>query len=314
MRVLFLGTPAFAALPLRALVAAGHEVVGVVTQPDRPAGRSRTPQAPPVKVAAVELGLPVLQPATLRDPAMVERLRAFQPEVGVVAAYGEILRKDMLDIPPLGYLNIHPSLLPLYRGPTPVAAAILAGDEITGVSIIRLVRAMDAGPIVAQATLPMPPDARSGPLTDELFTIGSQLLVGVLPLYASGELQPQPQDEHQATYCTLLRKEDGLLDWTLPALVIERAIRAYDPWPGAFTLWQGQPLKIGAARVDADWPGGALPGTVLDAPTLRVATGSGALEILEVQPAGKRQMAGLDWLRGQRGLVGQRLGASVEPA
>lgn len=308
MRIIFLGTPSFAAIPLRALVAAGHEVVGVVTQPDRPAGRARTLQPPPVKVAAAELGLPILQPPTLKDDAVVQQLRDLQPDVGVVAAYGEILRQRVLDIPPLGYLNIHPSLLPLYRGPTPVAAAILGGDEITGVSIIRLVRAMDAGPIVAQATVALPRAARTGPLTDELFAIGAQLLAGVLPLYASGELQPQPQDDSQATYCKLLHKDDGRIDWSLPALVIERAIRAYDPWPGAFTTWQGQPLKLGAARVDADWSGAEPPGSVLDAPGLRVATGSGALELLEVQPAGKRMMPGEDWLRGQRGIAGQRLG------
>jgi methionyl-tRNA formyltransferase len=308
MRVLFLGTPTFAALPLRALVAAGHEIVGVVTQPDRPVGRSKQLHAPPVKQAAVELGLPVFQPASLRDEASVQMLHALRPEVGVVAAYGEILRKNVLDIPPLGYLNVHPSLLPLYRGPTPVAAAILNGDAITGVSIIRLVRAMDAGPIIAQATLPLAPDARSGPLTDELFAIGAQLLTGVLPLYASGELQPQPQDESQASYCKLLHKTDGRIDWTLPALMIERMVRAYDPWPGAFTTWQDQPLKIGTARVAADWHGAATPGTVLDTPTLQVATGSGALELVELQPAGKRMMAGRDWLRGQRGLIGQQLG------
>lgn len=308
MRILFLGTPAFAAIPLRALAAAGHEIVGVVTQPDRPAGRAKTLQAPPVKQVAIELGLPVLQPATLKDEAVVQQLRDLQPEVGVVAAYGEILRKNVLEIPPLGYLNIHPSLLPLYRGPTPVAAALLAGDEITGVSIIRLVRAMDAGPIVAQATIELDRAARTGALTDQLFTIGAQLLTGVLPLYASGEVQPQPQDESQATYCKLLSKDDGRIDWALPALVIERAVRAYDPWPGAFTTWQGQPLKLGAARVDADWSGAEEPGTVLDGTGLRVATGSGALEIVELQPAGKRMMPSGDWLRGQREIVGQIFG------
>jgi len=307
MRVLFLGTPAFATLPLRALVAAGQDVVGVVTQPDRPAGRSRTPQAPPVKQAALELGLPMLQPATLRDEAVVEQLRQLRPDVGVVAAYGEILRRNVLEIPPLGYLNVHPSLLPLYRGPTPVAAAILAGDDVTGVSIIKLVRAMDAGPIVAQATVPLPRDARAGPLTDELFQIGSQVLVNVLPLYADGTLQGQAQDDGQATYCKLLTKDDGRVDWTQPALVLERVVRAYDPWPGAWTTWQGQQLKIGAARIDADWHGDAEPGTVLEGAALRVATGSGALEIVELQPAGKRMMSARDWLRGQRTLVGQRL-------
>lgn len=308
MRILFLGTPAFAAIPLRALVAAGHEIVGVVTQPDRPSGRSKALQSPPVKVAAVELGLPILQPATLRDETVVQHLRDLQPDVGVVAAYGEILRKNVLDIPPLGYLNIHPSLLPLYRGPTPVSAAILSGDEITGVSIIRLVRAMDAGPIVAQATLPLPRDARTGPLTDELFEIGAQLLAGALPLYASGELEPQPQDESQATYCKMLSKEDGRIDWTQPALVIERATRAYDPWPGAFTTWQDQPLKIRAARVDSEWSGDAAPGTILEGAELRVATGSGALALHEIQPAGKRMMPAQEWLRGQRDLNGQQFG------
>ncbi len=308
MRILFLGTPAFAVHPLRALYEAGHEIVAVVTQPDRAAGRSRTKQAPPVKVAAVDLGIPILQPPTLKEPAVVQQLQALQPEVGVVAAYGELLRKNVLEIPLLGYLNVHPSLLPLYRGPTPVAAAILAGDDITGVSIIKLVRAMDAGPILAQATVPLPPDARTGPLTDELFQFGAQLLVGILPLYASGELAPRPQDDSQATYCQLLNKEDGRVDWSQPATAIERAVRAYDPWPGAWTTWQGQMFKIGAARVETGWRGAEPPGTLLPAPTLQVATGSGALELLEVQPAGKRMMPGRDWLRGQHGAVGQSFG------
>ncbi len=312
MRILFLGTPAFAALPLRALVNAGHDVVGVVTQPDRPAGRSRTPQAPPVKQAAAELSLPVLQPVTLRDDAVVDQVRQLRPDVGVVAAYGEILRRTVLDIPPLGYLNVHPSLLPLYRGPTPVTAAILSGDDITGVSIIKLVRAMDAGPIVAQATVPLARDARAGPLTDELFAIGSEVLVNVLPLYADGTLQPQAQDDGQATYCKLLSKDDGRIEWMQPALAVERAVRAFDPWPGAWTTWQNQQLKIGSARVDADWTGTEAPGTVLDGAVLRVATGSGALEIVELQPAGKRMMAARDWLRGQRDVVGQRLGNGEE--
>lgn len=309
MRILFLGTPSFAVIPLRALVAAGHEIVGVVTQPDRPAGRSKALQAPPVKVAAVELGLPILQPATLNDEHMVEMIRALQPDIGVVAAYGEILRKRVLELPPLGYLNLHPSLLPLYRGPTPVSAAIMAGDEITGVSIIKLVRAMDAGPILAQATIPLPSDARTGPLTERLFEIGADLLVGVLPLYARGELQPQPQDEAQASYCRMLTRADGRIDWSLPALVIERMTRAYDPWPGAWTTWRGQVLKIGAARVDPEWRGDDAPGTIVDAQAGKVATGSGALVLLEVQPAGRRMMSARDWLRGQRDL---QVGAALD--
>ncbi len=307
MRVLFLGTPSFAVRPLQRLVEAGYEIVGVVTQPDRPAGRSRTLQPPPVKQAALELGLPVLQPETLRDDAVVAQLRALQPDAGVVAAYGEILRRAVLELPPLGYLNIHPSLLPLYRGPSPVAAAILQGDSVTGVSIIRLERAMDAGPILAQATLPLDPSARTGPVTEQLFAIGADLLVGVLPLYAAEELVPEPQDHARATVTRMLAKEDGRLDWNLTALVLERTVRAYDPWPGAWTTWEGQQIKILQASVEAQVVDSA-PGTILDAPGLLVATGDGALHLREVQPAGKRPMAGADWKRGQRELRGTRLG------
>lgn len=307
MRVVFLGTPAFAALPLRALVAAGHEVVGVVTQPDRPAGRGGALQPPPVKVVANELGLPVLQPATLKDPAAVEELRALGPEVGVVAAYGEILRQKVLDLPPLGYLNIHPSLLPLYRGPSPVAAAILAGDDMTGVSVMLLERAMDAGPILAQAVVPLPRTARAGPLTDELFGLGADLLIRVLPLYKSGELQPIAQDHSAATFSGMLSKADGALDWTLPALVLERKVRGLDPWPGAWTTLYTSQIKILAAQVDpehVDLP----PGSLVPGSTLRVATGSGLLELTSIQPAGKRPMAGTDWLRGLRDRDQVRLG------
>ncbi len=307
MRILFLGTPAFAAIPLRSLVAAGLEVVGVVTQPDRPAGRGGSMQAPPVKLAATELGLRVLQPATLKEPAVIEQLAALQPDVGVVAAYGEILRKAVLSLPPLGYLNIHPSLLPLYRGPSPVSAAIRAGDAVTGVSVMLLERAMDAGPILAQAVVSLPAKARSGPLTEELFHIGAELLVRVLPLYANGELHAVPQDHSQATFSTLLTKADGELDWQEPALVLERKLRAFDPWPGVWTTVAGAPLKILAAIVEptqADAP----PGTVLPGDRLLVATGSGMLELQTVQPAGKRPMAGTDWLHGLRDRGAVRLG------
>lgn len=307
MRVLFLGTPSFAVKPLQRLVEAGHEIVSVVTQPDRPVGRSRTPQPPPVKQAALELGLPVFQPETLRDEAAIQHLRALQPDVGVVAAYGEILRRAVLDIPPLGYLNIHPSLLPLYRGPSPVAAAILAGDEMTGVSVILLERAMDAGPILAQTALPLDPLARTGPLTEQLFALGADMLVGVLPLYAAGELVPTPQDHSRATITKMLSREDGRLDWTQPAILLERAVRAYDPWPGTWTTWQEQPLKILKASV-REHSAESEPGTVLDAPGLLVATGKDALQLDEVQPAGKRAMSGDDWKRGQRNVVGARLG------
>ncbi len=312
MRVLFLGTPSFAALPLRRLIEAGHEVVAVVTQPDRPAGRSRTPQPPPVKQAALELNVPVLQPATLRDPEVIAQLRDLEPEVGVVAAYGEILRRAVLDIPPLGYLNIHPSLLPLYRGPAPVAAAIRNGDATTGVSVMLLERAMDAGPILAQATFPLDGTERTGPLTDELFAIGSDLLVGVLSLYAAGDLEPTPQNPERVTFTSMLGKEDGRLDWTLPAEHLERLVRAYDPWPGTWTLFGGQPLKVLAATVvsmEHDSPAGTILGSSTgNTSDILVATGQHALRLDTIQPAGKRAMSGADWKRGQPNLVGTVLG------
>jgi methionyl-tRNA formyltransferase len=260
-------------------------------------------------VAAQRLELPIFQPETLRDPSVVTHLANLRPDIGVVAAYGEILRRTVLDIPPLGYLNIHPSLLPLYRGPAPVAGAILAGDSETGVTIMKLDTGMDSGPILAQATVPLPPTARSGPLTDELMRLGARLLLEVLPAYAAGQLEPRPQDHSQATVTRLFKKADGLIDWSLPALVIERMIRAYDPWPGTFTTWHGQPVKVLSAAVQPDMAHSDLPGTILDSDaTLLVATGSGALELLTVQPAGKRPMPGQAWLRGQQNAQGARFG------
>ncbi len=300
MRILFLGSPSFAVHALEALIAAGHEIVGVVTQPDRPAGRERRLTPPPVKVAAQAHNLPVLQPETLRDPAVIDALSALQPEVGVVAAYGEILRRAVLQIPPLGYLNIHPSLLPLYRGPTPVASAILAGETVTGVTIMLLDPGMDSGPILAQAVVDLPPTARTGPLTDELFRIGAQLLVETLPRYARGEIEPRPQDHSRATVTKMLKKEDGRIDWSLPAIIIERMTRAYDPWPGAYTFWRGQPLRIISAAVVAN-ESTASPGTVIgrsERGNPLVQTGGDVLELLEVQPASRRIMSGSAWLVG----------------
>ncbi len=312
MRVMFLGSPDFATTPLEALADAGYTIVSVVTQPDRPSGRGRGPTPPPVKLAAQRLGLPVYQPRTLRDPDVIAHLTTLRPDIGIVAAYGEILRKNVLAIPSLGYLNIHPSLLPLHRGPTPVAGAILAGDSETGVTIMKLDLGMDSGPILAQATVDLPPTARTGALTQELFQIGSQLLLEVLPLYADGRIEPRPQDPSQSTVTRMLRKEDGKIDWKHPALFIKRMIHAYDPWPGAFTIWRSQHLKLLSAIVRPDQAGDATPGTIIAADRLLVATGSGALEALEIQPAGKRLMTGQEWLRGQRNALGQRFDTEFE--
>jgi methionyl-tRNA formyltransferase len=310
IRVVFLGTPDFAAIPLEALANdQRYMVVGVVTQPDRPAGRGRAPEPPPTKQVAQRLGIPVLQPETLRDPSVVAQLAALRPDAGVVAAYGEILRKDVLAIPPLGYLNIHPSLLPLHRGPAPVAGAILAGDEQTGVTVMRLESKMDAGPILAQQRVPLAPDARAGELTRALFELGAALLVETLTPYAAGQIVPVPQDESQTSYTRLLQKSDGAIDWGAPAIQIERMTRAHDPWPGAWTSWREQPLKIIGARAQAGWQGDTPPGTLLDySDGLWVATGAGALELLLVQLAGKRALPAIDWRRGLRDIAGARLG------
>jgi methionyl-tRNA formyltransferase len=311
MRVIYLGTPDFAVIPLRALLDDPRfEVVGVVTQPDRPTGRGGTVQPPPVKQAVLGLDLPVIQPETLRDPAEIARLAALRPDVGVVAAYGEILRRAALQIPPLGYLNIHPSLLPRHRGPAPLTGAILAGDTETGVSVMRLTGKMDAGPILAQRRVPLPPDARAGALTEQLFHQGAALLLEVLEPYAAGALQPAPQDEAQATYTRLLARSDGLIDWSAPAEQIERLTRAYDPWPGAFSAWRGQALKIIAARPQP-WRGDLPPGSLIDRrDAVLVATGAGALELLTVQPAGKKPMPADAWRRGLRESGDLRLGAA----
>jgi methionyl-tRNA formyltransferase len=300
VRLLFLGTPQPAALVLERIVRDGrHTIVGVITQPDRPAGRGGQPQAPPVRRMADTLGLGALvaQPATMRDAAMRDWITATHADVGIVAAYGEILQRDVLSLLPHGYLNIHPSLLPRYRGPAPVSAAILAGDAATGVSLIRLTRRMDAGPIIAQATVLLPDDARTGPLTDALFALGADVLLAALDALARGAMTERAQDEAAATYTRLLTRDDGRISWEQPAQQIERMVRAYDPWPGAWCLWRGAPLRILDAAVDPA-PTDAPPGCIL--PDMGIATAAGQLVMRVVQPAGRRAMTAADWWRGQR--------------
>ena len=309
-RIVFMGTPDFAVPSLQAL-ARDHQVVGVVTQPDRPAGRGRRLVAPPVKEAAGALGLEVIQPPTLRRPEAVERLVAWRPDLVVVAAFGQILRPEVLAIPPHGCLNVHASLLPRYRGAAPIPAAILAGDERTGVTIMRMDEGLDTGPMLAQADWPIRPDDTTGSLTADLARLGASLLVEALPGWLEGRIAPRPQDDSQATYCRTLQKEDGLLDWALTASHLDRQVRACDPWPGAYTAWAGQRLKILRARPlpGRPGPGGAGPGRVVDlAPGTGVVTGEGVLELLEVQLAGKSAMDVHAFAQGRRDFVGSTLG------
>jgi methionyl-tRNA formyltransferase len=310
-RVVFMGTPKFA-LPALEALASTHEIVGVVTQPDRPARRGKSLTPSPVKQIALERGLPLMQPRSLREPEAFAQLAAWQPEVIVVAAFGQILRQDVLDLPPHGCLNVHASLLPRWRGAAPVAAAILAGDTTTGVTIMKMDAGLDTGPILKRSEpVAIKPDETRERLEDRLAQLGAELLVKTLDAYLRGSLQPQPQPEEGVTYARQLRKEDGLLDWSRPAVELDRQVRAYNPWPGAYTFWQGQQLKIVQAAPQPAWRGETPPGTVVAlADGVAVATGEGALHLLQVQLAGKRPMSMAAFICGQRECVGSRFGAT----
>jgi methionyl-tRNA formyltransferase len=309
VRVVFHGTPEFAVSSLRALHGSPRtEVALVVTQPDRPAGRGRrlTPSA--VKAFALERGLPVFQPERLRGPEVVERLRAADADLFVIAAYGQILRQAVLDIPRHGCLNVHPSLLPRHRGSSPIAAAILAGDERTGVTIMLTDRGMDTGPILAQEVVPLGREGTTASLTPRLADLAADLLLRTIPGWVAGEIAPQPQDEGAATLSRLFTKEDGALDWSRPALELERQVRALNPWPRAYTFANGKRLLVLLAHaVDEAGPG--TPGTVFAGPgrMLLVATGDGALRFDLVQPEGGREVSGQQYLGNNPGLVGSRL-------
>jgi methionyl-tRNA formyltransferase len=317
MRIVFFGSPDFALPSLEALLALAHEVVAVVSQPDRPAGRGHTATPPPVKRLALARGLPVLQPEKVSDPESVATLSALEPDVFVVAAYGQILRQRLLDVPRRGILNVHASLLPRWRGASPIAAAILAGDEVTGVTLMEMVRALDAGPMVARIEMAISPHDTTGTLEPRLAEAGAALLAESFDPWASGQLSPVPQDESLVTYAPQLTRADALIDWSQPAVEVWRRIRALNPWPVAHTRWRGQELRIHEA-----WPlshdSGELPGTVLpptslppeaDDPqvTFAVATGAGSLAIRHLQRPGKRALSGAEFLRGQRDFVGERL-------
>lgn len=303
-----MGTPQFAVPSLLALCER-HQAVGVVTQPDRPAGRGRCVTPSPVKETALAQGIAVYQPQTLRTAEAIEPLARWQPEVIVVAAFGQILPPAVLALPPHGCLNVHASLLPRYRGAAPIPAAILAGDEMTGVTLMRMDEGMDTGPILAQADLPVAAGDTAGSLTTQLAELGARLLVDLLPGWLAGEVAARPQDAARAIYCKPLKKQDGLLDWSAPAVQLDRQVRACHPWPGAYTTWRGQVLKIARARPRPEWAGEGRPGTVVLLPEgLGVVTGQGLLELVEVQAAGKKPMPAGEFVRGQRGLGGAVLG------
>ncbi len=315
-----MGSPSFAVPSLRRLAADGHRISAVYSQPDRPAGRGRHPKPPPVKLSAQELGLPVRQPPTLRDAQALAALASLEPQLIVVVAYGQILRQELLDIPPRGVLNVHPSLLPRHRGASPIPSAILAGDEESGVTIMLMDAGTDTGPILAQRVMAIEPSDTAASLDDRLAHVGADLMAETLPQWLKGEIEPRPQDDSQATKTPLLHKEDADIDWSLPATTIWRQVRAFNPWPGSHTaldnemlhIWQAWPLEGDSGR-----PAGSIvpltpeqrrdlpPGT--DPETFAVQTGSGLLAILLVQRAGRRALPPGDFLRGVRDAIGRRL-------
>jgi methionyl-tRNA formyltransferase len=298
-RIVFMGSPEFALPALRAL-AASDEVVAVVTQPDRAAGRGRSLKPPPVKVLAQQLGINVLQPERLRAPEAVAALRRLAPDLIVVAAYGQILRPEVLSLPSFGCLNIHASLLPRWRGASPVQHAILAGDNETGVTIMKMDEGLDTGPILAQRATPIAADETAGMLAERLAQMGADLLMEILPAYLSGKIQPRPQPAEGVTYAPLLKKEDGLLDLTRSAEELSRQVRAFSPWPGAFIEWQGAPLRIWRARPSPEES--PRPGIRLKVQgRAALGTGQGVLILEEVQPAGRNRMSSQAFLAGARG-------------
>lgn len=308
-RVVFMGTPQFAVPVLQALDRQ-HRVVGIVTQPDRPAGRGRQVAFSAVKAEALARDLPLYQPDTLRSSEALAHLAGWRPDVVVVAAFGQILQPPVLELAPGGCLNVHGSLLPRWRGASPVAAAILAGDPVTGVSIMRMDEGMDTGPVLARSELPITPDDTTGSLTTRLAALGADLLVAILPDWLAGEVPAEPQDPARATFCRLLSKADGRLEWTRPAVDLDRRVRACDPWPGAYTTWQGQRLKVLHVRPLGEWAGEGKPGQVvsLDLDRIGVVAGRGALELVEVQLAGKKPMPAGVFARGQQSFIGGMLG------
>ncbi len=307
MRVLFWGTPEFSLPALRALTDEGHDVIGVVTQPDRPAGRGRRPTESPVKRVAVEEMIPVYQPESVKDPTFQEAVAALAPDVSVVVAFGQILPKNLLDIPKHGSINIHASLLPELRGAAPVHWSVILGYQETGITIMRMEPGLDSGPILLQVKEPIRPDEVMSDLSARLAEVGAGALVEALALMEAGKLEERPQDHERATYAPKLDREMARLDWSLPAIQVARWIRGLDAVPGAWSMLRGEePVKLFHPRVEIHT---GTPGEVLDAQEevgVLIAAGHEAVRVREVQPAGKRRMDAGEWVRGRGVAVGDR--------
>ena len=299
MKILFMGTPDFSVPVLEALARDGHEICGVITQPDRPVGRHKDPVAPPVKTAALAHGYRVFQPEKAGDVELLETLRSLGPELSVVVAYGQLLPAALLSLPKYGSINVHASLLPEYRGAAPIHQAILDGRTETGVSIMQMDEGLDTGAVLLKETVPIGPRETAGSLHDRLAEAGAGLAVQAVRQIEAGTAEAVPQEEERASYVHQLTKQMGEIDWRMPAVKIDRQIRGLDPWPGAYTFWDGKRLMLHAAEPEEQQPE-AVPGTVLstDPEGIRVAAGDGVLRITELKAEGKKRMCAADFLRG----------------
>lgn len=310
LRIAFFGTPQFAVPTLQCLLASRHPVAGVVTQPDRPRGRGQKVTDAPVKALALEHGLPVFQPQRLREPQVLETIRAWQPDLGVVAAYGKIIPEALIALPRLGMINVHASLLPKYRGAAPVHRAVIDGETETGITIMRLVRELDAGNMIAKVKRPIGPDETSDVVERDLAELGASLLLEVVDRMAAGSVDEERQDFMLATYAPRLTKEEGLIDWTLPASYIHNRVRGLYPWPHAYTYLDGHRVILLKTRVE-DEPAREPPGTivVVTRDAIHVATGhEWRLAIERLQPEGRRPMTAREFLAGHPVQAGTRLG------
>ena len=311
MIAVFMGSPAFALPALQSLMSNQYEIRAVYTQPDKPRGRGRQVMACPVKRFAISQGMRVIQPESLRDPQEAELLAALKPDIIIVAAYGQILPAAVLELPRYKCINIHPSLLPRYRGPSPVAAPILNGDPVTGITIMLIERKVDSGPILGQEELAISDEDTTESLSQRLAVMGARKLVETIPRWVEGKIEPRMQDDSRASYTRMEAKEDGLLDWNLPAIVLWRRVKAYHPWPGCYFDWKGGRLRVMKAIALPDAESGetgrvvALPRT---APArIAVRTADGLLGLISVQPEGKREMTAADFSAGHRDFAGNVL-------
>nr|WP_298037887.1 methionyl-tRNA formyltransferase [uncultured Desulfuromonas sp.] len=306
IRTVFMGTPDFALSTLEGLLAAGVNLCGVYTQPDRPKGRGKKLAPPPVKELAQEHGIAVFQPQKLRDPAVVEELRALAPDLIVVVAYGQILPKSVLEIPKYGCINVHASLLPRYRGAAPINKAIIEGEKETGVTTMYMDVGLDTGDMLVKRSTPIGPEETAGQLHDRIAALGRDAMEETLTLLCAGTLKGEAQDDAQSTYAPMLKKEDGRIDWSLSATAVHNLVRGLDPWPGAYTGLEGEVLKV-ASTLPAEGAGD--PGTVLSAGPegVRIACGEGALLVRELQLPGKKRLGAADFLRGCPLPAGTRL-------